>query len=137
MDPIAKKILNALRCPICGGQIDLVAWDAPKKKSSGSNFCCVSDPEHYGIWLVHWEQPVRLENDKVVVYDGSYKHTVMQQYVPTKGFTTIQTVKVDPEHRVLDGTHTRFFSYHKLLFDYTKTTKEKLLNKIKTILVFQ
>ena len=140
MDPIAKRILNSLKCPVCSGQIDLIGYDSAKQKSKDVNFTCVYDPEHYAIWLVHWDAPIRLEFERATVYEGRYQYQVTQQHY-LAGFpinrTNITIREVDPEHRILDNNPTKLFTYQKHLFDFTKTNREKLVNRIKTILVFQ
>jgi hypothetical protein len=140
MDKVAKLILNSLKCPVCGGQIDLLDWTKLESKPKDQNFSCVYDPEHFGIFLVHWEQPIRLEQERATVYEGKYQYRVIQYHyfggVPNC-FTNIEIREVDPEHRVKELIPIKEFHYQKHLFDFTKTNKEKLINRIKTILVFQ
>jgi hypothetical protein len=141
MDKVAKLILNSLKCPVCGGQIDLLDWTKLEQKPKDQNFSCVYDPEHYGVWLVHWEHPIRLEFERATVYEGHHQYMVSQHHwmegVPHQR-TTVLIRKVDPEHRILDTEKPKLFTYdQKLLFDFTKTNREKLVNRIKTILTFQ
>jgi hypothetical protein len=139
VDPIAKKILNSLKCPICGGQIDLLTYKKPIS-SKGNNFGCVVDQMHYAIFFVHWEAPIRIEKETVMLYEGTKLYEVKQEHyflgrpVPC---TDIYIKPVDLENRVLDNIKPKHFHFNKLLFDFTKTNREKLLNRIKTILVFQ
>jgi hypothetical protein len=140
MDKIAKQILNSLRCPVCGGQIDLISWTKLERKPKDQNFSCVYDPEHYGIWFVHWEQPVRLEMERATVYEGSHQYQVFQQHWINGARATSTKVvisEVDPEHRIIETKDKKVFQYDKHLFDFTKVSREKLVNRIKTILVFQ
>jgi hypothetical protein len=140
MDKAAKLILNSLKCPVCGGQIDLLDWTKLEQKPKDQNFSCVYDPEHFGIYLVHWEQPIRLEFERATVYEGSHQYQVTQNHW-LAGFRTQRTVvlirEVDPEHRIIDTVKAKQFVYNKLLFDFNKTNREKLVNRVKTILVFQ
>lgn len=139
MDPLAKKILNSLKCPICGGQIDLLSYNKPTSRK-GNNFGCVVDQMHYALFFVHWEDPVRIEKEVVWLYEGTYLYEVVQEHYflgrPIPG-TDIYMKPVDPEHRVLDNVKPKYLHFNKILFDFTKTNREKLLNRIKTILVFQ
>lgn len=140
MDKVAKQLLNSLRCPICSGQIDLLDWTKLESKPKDQNFSCVHDPEHFGIFLVHWEQPIRLEQERATVYDGKYRYRVTQYHyfndIPNPR-THIEIREVDPEHRIKELISMKEFFYQKHLFDFTKTNKEKLVSRIKTILVFQ
>lgn len=140
MDPIAKRILNMLKCPICNGQIDLLDFSTSKRKSKDCNFCCVNDPEHFAIWLVHWEQPIRLELERAIVYEGKYQYEVIQNHCfigSSATNTLIYTRKIDAENRVLESSKVNVFSFGKILFDFSKTDRKKLVNRIKTVLVFQ
>lgn len=114
--------------------------DKLERKPKDQNFSCVYDPEHYGIWFVHWEQPVRLEFERATVYEGDYQYQVTQNHW-LAGFRTQRTTvlirEVDPEHRILDTIKPKLFTYNKLLFDFKQTSRDRLVNRIKTILVFQ
>ena len=133
-DPVAKAFLNSLKCPLCQSRIDMLDW---KDKSDGRkyNFCCASDWEHYRCFFVHWEPVHRIEYESVIVYQGKFKY-VMTQF--DDQHTEIVTHEVDAEHRVVDkrgGPGKISFKLH--LFDFAKTNREKVTNRLKTILVFQ
>lgn len=133
MDPIAKALLNSLRCPLCSGQLDLRAsWLSPSKVKD-YNFFCVNDFSHYGIFLVHWEHPIRIEQEGVIV--NEYPHSFKISQWGNK--TEVIVYEIDLEHRVLDNVKPTEFKYEKKLFDFSRTNKEKILNRVKTILVFQ
>lgn len=139
MDKVAKLILNSLRCPVCRGQIDLFDWAKPVSKK-GHNFGCVYDPTHYGIYFVHWDIPIRIEKETAVVCDKSHQYEIEQtSYVSGQPFlhTRIRMWDIDAEQRVVNSGEFKDFGFNKHLFDFAKTNKEKLLNRIKTILVFQ
>lgn len=139
MDPAVKRFLNSLRCPLCKGQLDLLDWSETRKKDTQYNFYCVYEPEHYAVWCLHWVIPPQIESERVILYEGEYQFVVSQQhhYQGPQTCTTIKMSQVDPENRVIEGLAPKFFTYDKHLFDFTKTNKEKILNRIKTILVFQ
>src|SRR5574339_669465 len=137
MDKVAKLILNSLKCPVCGGQIDLISWTKLDRKPKDQNFSCVDDPEHYGIWFVHWEQPVRIESEQATVYEGKHQYKVFQQHWfggVQASSTKIVISEVDPEQRIIDSVEKKIFYYDKHLFDFKKTTRDKLVNRVKTIL---
>lgn len=139
MDPIAKKILNTLKCPVCGGQIDVFDW-AEKNTKRGVNFGCAYNREDFGIFFVHWEQPIRIEKEVAIVYEDKHQYEVIQEHYLFGGKVTntlINIRDVDAENRVLDSSKTKKFTFNKLLFDFSKTNRAKLVNRIKTILVFQ
>lgn len=134
MDPVAKAILNSLKCPICQSRVDLLDW---KDRSDGRkyNFCCSSSWEHYRCFFIHWEPVYRIEYETVVVYNGKHQYRITQS---EDNKTEILTNEVDAENRVVDkrgGPGKILFNLH--LFDFSKTNREKLMNRLKTILVFQ
>ena len=131
MDSIVKQTLNKLKCPICKSQIDLMDWSI-KYSIKKYNFCCVDNWEHYCLYLVHWEPIIRIDYEKVIVYEGRYKYEIMRSDICTDIFTS----RVDIEHNILQDSP-KLYSNAKRLFDFSNTNKEKLLNRIKTILVFQ
>lgn len=141
MEQSAKLILNSLKCPLCKSQVDLFDWVHPRIGGLlGNNFGCVSDPHHYGIYFVHWEDPIRIEKENITLYEGKYQYKVTQNYfiigIPAS-FTEIDIREVDAENRVIDNKPIKHFGYNKILFDFSKTNREKILNRVKTILVFQ
>lgn len=109
-----------------------------KDRSDGMkyNFCCVQNWEHYRNFFVHWEPVYRIEYETVVTYEGKYKY-IVSQYDDQR--TEIIVCQVDPEGRAIDSKEKKptKFSYPKHLFDFAKTNREKLVNRVKTILVFQ
>lgn len=141
MDPLAKALLNSLKCPICQGQVDLLDW---KDRSDGMkyNFCCSSNWEHYRLYFVHWELVPRIEYETVIVYEGRYQYRI-SQFAPDKRFpserTEIHTFEVDKENRIISSKDKKFLppiSFEKKLFNFSQTNREKLMNRVKTIIVF-
>ena len=132
MNPDAKKLLNSLRCPICKGQLDLLSHTVVRGVPQ-YNFFCVNDYRHYGIFLNHWDIPIAIEEEGIIIFEGSYRFDVLQK----KDNTKIIIREIDPEERVLDSVKPKIFEYDKELFIFSKTTKDKIVNRIKTILVFQ
>lgn len=133
MDPVTKSLLNFLRCPICRGQLDLLSLVANPKKNKEYNFFCVNDYRHYGIFLVHWDYPIRVDQEGVTVFEGSHQFDIVQK----GGHTTITMYEIDPEERILDNIKPKVFTYDKDLFVFSQTNRDKIVNRIKTILVFQ
>jgi hypothetical protein len=144
MDKAAKLILNSLRCPICKSQIDMLGHaQLSHKKQRPYNYCCASNAEHYGLWFIHWEQPIRIESETAIVYDGCYQYEIKQQHsgpgllAPKPDYTEITVRKVDAENRIIDNIKPKVFDYYKRLFDFANTTRDKIVLRIRTILVFQ
>jgi hypothetical protein len=134
LDPLVKQILNGLRCPVCQGQVDLIDW---KHSGKRFNYCCANDYEHYQLWFVHWEPVIRIEHECVIIYEGHHKYIVWQ-FHGTVDMTHIYTYEIDAECNVLDQPNpTPATVFNKLLFDFAKTNRENLVNRLKTILVFQ
>jgi hypothetical protein len=132
LDPLVKAILNSLRCPVCNGQVDLVDWKVkqPEKKY---NFCCVNNWEHYRLFFVHWEPVLRIEYETVIVYEGRHRY-IVNQYENNSAEILIS--EVDAENRVIDTKSPKKFSYGQKIFDFSKTNREKIVNRVRTILVF-
>lgn len=141
MDKAAKMFLNSLKCPVCGAQIDLFSWVITRVGSKkGHNFGCAAEPSHYGIYFMHWEVPHRLELESALVTNNGHQYEVRQtHYLGGKpvNFTEIRIWDIDAENRVINSSVFKSFNFDKHLFDFSKTNKEKLVNRIKTILVFQ
>ena len=132
MDPLVKKLLNSLRCPICKGQLDLMSY-AVSSKPKKYNFSCVYDFRHYGIFLNHWDLPPVIHEEGVIIFEQPYRFDILQE----NNNTQIIIYETDLEERVIDNIKPKVFKYDKLLFNFSKTSREKILNRIKTILVFQ
>ena len=138
MDKAAKLILNSLKCPICKSQIDLVTWTkAGVRAPKNHNFGCVQDPYHYSICFIHWEGPPKIESEMVHVYSNNYLYTILQKYLGSEQQTKIFINEVDKEYRLLDTSKIKTFEYNKLLFNFSQSNEERIINRIKTILMFQ
>ena len=146
MDKVIKLFLNSLRCPICRSQVDLINIVPGSGRRSSSNtplnYGCASNMEHYRFWLPTQDPPPYIANDRVITYENDYYYQIDQTYPPAAGTyyhgdTFIFIRKTDAEHRILDKSPTKSFKYDKPLFDWKKANREKLINKIKTILTFQ
>jgi hypothetical protein len=142
MDPALKALLNSLRCPICKSLIDggkVAAY-------------CVANRDHYDIRIVSdsgsplWiAVPPKIVIESVRVYDKKHKYDIFQSYSCTinnsfiTNDSTIVTIwDIDAEGRVLYNLEKNpSLSYSKKLFDFQKTNREKIFNRIKTLLVFQ
>lgn len=131
MDKATKIILNFLKCPLCGSQIDMFI-----DKGKRYNYACSSVSEHYKIWFHCTGYPAGVLVESVTIYDGSHQYEIIQNL-----FTDIKTdiiiKSVDPEFRIVDKNKPKLFTYKKVLFDFQNTNKDKVMNRIKTILVFQ
>lgn len=140
MDPAVKAFLNSLRCPICKHQIDIMGG----KDKRGNNYSCVSVPSHFSFLYITWDGPLRLEREDVHVYSGKYLYEIRQYHwtggaiiLKKKEETIIYIKEVDKEFRIIEKDKVQRFQYDKLLFDFQKTDESKIINRVKTILVFQ
>jgi hypothetical protein len=141
MDHSTKILLNSLRCPICTSLID---------GNTVSGYC-VANMDHYNARIANntgeplWiEIPPILVQEQVSIYEGKFRYQIFQSYanLVNNNYVTTDSSRiiiwdVDPEGRIIHSKHRPEFYYNKKLFDFRNTNKEKLINKIKTILVFQ
>ncbi len=141
MNKEAKLILNSLRCPLCNSQIDLIDWfSLLNKKYKEHNFGCVVNPEHYSIYFNHWEDPPKIENERVIVYDELNQYNIDQNtFIIGHPWikSTIKVSKVDKENRVLDNIKPKTYTFEIQLFDFKSVNRNKIINKVKTVLIFQ
>lgn len=147
MDPLVKAVLNSLKCPLCGGQIDLLDWRSVKKTDPQYNYCCVADWQHYRLFIDSNKNPGFIEYETVIFYDGKYQYQIVQenraQSLISFPVTAIWLREVDAENRVLEKKDSRKksllpdFSFDKKLFDFSTTNREKVINRVKMIVVFQ
>jgi hypothetical protein len=123
LDPILKALLNSMRCPVCGAQIDGV-----------SKFHCASNLNHYSIKFETDTWPIRILSEKVIVNGDSRQYEIIQ----TVDSTAIYIWDLDGDNNriIKKGNPPQPLSFNKKLFDFSKTTYEKLLNRVKTIVVF-
>jgi hypothetical protein len=134
MDPIIKAKLNSLKCPVCQGQVDVLDWRGPEGQPK-FNYCCVSAWGHYRLLMNDYI----VQYETVVIYEGKHRYEIRQNLgdIPTfSGQTTIYICDVDAENRAISPKK-KMFSTNKYLFDFSQTNREKMVNRIKTILVFQ
>lgn len=139
MDKATKDFLNRLRCPICAGQIDM--FDGKNSKPfTRVNYACAANSRHYGIILINDFGP-SIREEYVYLYDGPHMYQVQQiHYGPPLGSTTdIFMYDVNGDNNVIETAKLKNMklSFRKALFNFNTTNREKLLNRIKTILVFQ
>ena len=134
MDPIVKQFINGLKCPLCQGQIDIIDWKI-RYSVRKHNFCCVNNWEHYRLFL-NQSNIIINEYETIVIYDQKKKYEIIQDNVPDDNYTTINIYQVDAENRVLEKEKNYSFTFKKSLFNFAQTNREKILNRIKTVMVF-
>jgi len=135
MDKIVKIIVNALRCPICKSQIDGHDMYYPNIRSTSFNFHCVSNYHDYRFWMPYDGYSVpKILYDMVDVYDGHYLYRIDQKYDINE--TIIDVWGVDVEHNMINE-QSKIFTYQQILFDYQNTDRNKIVNRLKTVLTFQ
>lgn len=143
MDPLVKAALNSLKCPLCGGQIDLLDWKFSKRSGPQYNYCCANNWEHYRLFLNSNDKPGLIEYETVLFYEGRYQYEIRQHNGANLfPVTSINLREVDAENRVIEKELTYMqralptFSFDKKLFDFSQTNREKIVNRAKMIVVF-
>lgn len=144
-----KNFLNSLKCPVCQGQIDIVS-----NKKSQYNFGCSNNYLHFTFFIndrstATYDQDGEIinpmiEQERVIVDRDSFRYEIIQNYIcltPDEIDTIIYVNKIDAEGNVIDydgkfPIH-KTFSCNQILFDFQNVTKDKIINRIKTILTFQ
>lgn len=88
------------------------------------------------MFFVHWEPVLRVEYETVILYEGRWQYRISQFEANT---TEIYVSRVDAENRVIEDPDRppKVFKFQQKLFDFSKTNREKIANRVKTILVFQ
>lgn len=108
--------------------MDIINW----KQRLGEpqfNFCCVQDWLHYRIYYVYWEPHFIIQYESVMIFEGKYLYTI-NQYINNE--TEISVLPTEKEF-----SEKKTFKFNQKLFDFQSIDKDKLINKVKTILIFQ
>lgn len=134
MDKVLKSFLNTLKCPLCGSLIDIFDGKEVKRKF---NFACSSNYTHYGIWLNSDLYPF-IEEEVLEIHEKNHMYLIHQFHsqIPNTHMCSINIFNINGDGNIT-GSLSSNFVYDKSLFDFRNTNRSKLLNKIKTILVFQ
>jgi hypothetical protein len=128
VDPVTKKLLNGLNCPICKAPIDICTI-----KFKGYNYGCAVNNDHYTILV----DMCFLVVETVRVYDAKHQYIISNHYTGTKIKTTISVNETDPEGRVIFSFKEKVLALDKAYFDFRNFNAAKAVNRIKTIFVFQ
>ena len=128
MDPLLKKILNSLSCPICKAPVDTLSY----KAYIGYSYGCAMNPDHYLI---------RLDNcvliiETVHIYDDKHKYTISNHYTGDKLKTIINVHETDAEGRVIFSFKEKKLALDKAYFDFRRFNVDNAVNRIKTIFTF-
>jgi len=126
-----KELLNSLKCPICGGQIDI----AP---IGGSNYGCFNDPYHYNLNIETGSVAIFsfLTQERITLYDSKYRYDIVRIHgdnIKTK----IEMFDIDGEGRVIFSFIDKFVEIDGDAFDFKNFDSDKALKRIKMILLFQ
>ena len=132
MDPVAKKLLNSLSCPICKSPIDMAAYHV-----RGYNYGCATDIDHYAIHLILWEPIIKIDRERVNIYDNKRKYSIIRAYFNSRIITELEIYETDLENRVIFNFKEKKLVMDKDLFDFSNFNKDKAINRIRTIFVFQ
>jgi len=126
-----KELLNSLKCPVCGGQIDIA-------RVCGSNYGCVNNPYHYNLNIETGSVAIFsfLTRERITLYDSKYRYDILRihgESIKTK----IEIFDIDGERRVIFSFKDKFVEIDGDAFDFNNFNSDKALNRIKTILLFQ
>lgn len=114
-----------MRCPVCGGQIDGV-----------SKFHCAFSKQHYSVVIDNDNFPISITREYVRVNDGHKQYYIIQ----SANETEIYVFQLNGDYEIIPPDKTKpapkSIKFDKRLFNFSQINREKLLNRIKTIIVF-
>jgi hypothetical protein len=128
MDKQLKTLLNNLKCPVCKAQIDI----AGRSISSQYNYSCSGHPQEY-VLFIDSQLSLPIRYDRVIIYDEHNKYIVVQVYGAQ--YTVLDVWKVDAEGNLTDYNN-KTVKLNYILFDYQKMDREKIVRRLKTVMVF-
>lgn len=131
MNPEIKKILNALKCPLCKAPIDLIEYSSARK---GYNFGCAINVDHYAISLIY--DPVMVAAECIHIHDAHHMYEIIK-HPYGKVRTTIKIFNTDAESRVIFSFKEKQLDMDIDAFNFDKLDLERAINRIKTIFLFQ
>ena len=129
----AKFILNSLKCPLCKGQIDLLSHETIGR-SSKYNFGCAINNRHYVLFFNHWGDPIEITLEKVTLFNNLKCYEIIEHIKPS---TIIKISKTDLEDRILDNVEPKYIIYPYNIFDFQNTDKDKIINRLTMMLLYQ
>lgn len=110
---------------MCGGQIE-----------GTTKFYCAFTKTHYNLNINSEVTPFEITSETVKVNDGRKQYMVHQ--TPDK--TEIYLFQLDGDYRVIQPDKSKPYpmikAFDKKIFNFSQLNREKLVNKIKTIIVF-
>ncbi len=112
-------------------------YEGPRTAPIMFNYACARDNTHYRIMFDVWS-PAVIRYENVWIYEGKHLFDI-DQYI--SGMCIVRMADIDPEGRIIPDKSGSNYPYsirfEKKLFDFQQTSREKILNRIKTVLVFQ
>jgi|ERR1035437_21850 hypothetical protein len=119
-----KQLLNSLRCPICGAQIERF---------------CVINSDHYKVFLNRDNYNIETDSirmEQVEIYNDKH-HYQIRKYHNTQPILTVITIyNANAEGIIYDNKY-KHLDIKQDLFDFRDFNIKKAINRIKTILTFQ
>lgn len=127
-----KSILNKLQCPLCKGQIDGVY----KSFTKVQKFWCANVKNHYEITFV--EDLIKTELINLYNYQELLNYEIVRDCDNNNTVSfTIRMRQIDAEGRIIFSFEDKVFTTSIDIFDFKNFNKDKALNKIKTVMLFQ
>lgn len=127
MDRRTKLLLNSLHCPICFSQIDYNSGDRV------FNYACVNNSQHYQIDIPIDLPPPLILKEQISIDHENIKYVVSQSLINT----IVLILPIDLEGRIIEGFTQPPIQLPYYLFDFQRTDRDKIINRIRTILTLQ
>lgn len=114
-----------MKCPVCGGQIEGV-----------SKFHCAFSKQHYNIVINDDVIPFTIVREHVRVNDGHKQYYIIQ----SANETEIYVHQLNGDYEIIPPDKTKpapkSLKFDKKIFNFLQTNREKLVNRVRTIIVF-
>lgn len=114
-----------MKCPVCGGQIEGV-----------DRFHCAFSKNHYSLYINSEVIPFTITYESVRMNDGKKQYYIIQE----ENKTEIYVFQLNGDYQIIPSDKSKPapkpIRFDKKVFNFLQTNREKLLTRIKTILVF-
>lgn len=135
MTYLLKKLLNSLKCPICNTSVDIINYNIRTRQDY--NYGCAANNDHYLILIKNNDLDIPcVLTETINVYDVSHKYQLTKRYQNLSVKTEILIFNIDAERRVIFNFKNNILTFDKELFNFSKFNMGKIIDKIKTILMF-
>lgn len=109
---------------MCGSQVE----------GSDTQFDCVYNESHYTAYVSDDTVLPFIYKEYVIVIDKDSQYEIIKHYNDN---TYVYVSKIDAVDRRIMEVPSLLFKSNEKLFDFSQTNREKIINRLRTILVFQ